>query len=166
MEMLLLFAAVMVLVLLNVPIAVALAAVALVAHGQRAHAIGVRRIESLREFDRHLSYAWRETALRAQEIGERAIAPAPNAREDPAHRSPEIVDALPLSAAHPPVIIGEFVDEKSGGVDDAEGLLYFAVDELRAELDREGEIGLVESEDAAADALARFDDDNTPAGAR
>src|SRR5207244_1529913 len=103
---------------------------------------------------------------RAEEIGEGAIAPAANAREYAAHLSPEIVDMFPFAAAHPPVIVGKLVGEERRGVDDAERLFDFAVDEFCAELDGESEIGLMDGVDAAADALARFDDDNVPAGAR
>src|SRR5438067_3633350 len=124
------------------------------------------RVESLYESGRHLLELRRERALRAEEIGEGAIAPAPNAGEDTAHLFPEIVDALPFAAARRPVIVRKFVGQKPRGVDDAEGLFDFAVDELRTELDGEGEIGLMNGEDAAADALARFDDDNVPARAR
>lgn len=39
------------------------------------------------------------------------------------------------------------------------------MDELRAELDGEGQAGLVLGEDAPADAVARLDDGDTPARA-
>src|SRR5205085_11697844 len=54
------------------------------------------------------------------------------------------------------------IDEERRGVDDGERLLDFAVDELGAELDRQRQIGLMNRVDAAADALARFEDDNLP----
>src|SRR5207244_7194868 len=110
--------------------------------------------------------ARRETALPAEKIGEGTIAAAANACEDLAHLLPVIIDAFPLAAAHPPAIVGELVGEERRGVDDGERLLDLAVDELRAELDRQPEMGLMDGEDAAADALARFEDDNAPAGAR
>src|SRR2546421_6288966 len=64
------------------------------------------------------------------------------------------------------MIVGQFHGRECRGIDDGERVLDFAMDELRAKLDGNREIRLVEGEDAAADALAALDDADTPAGTR
>src|SRR6266550_6966938 len=76
------------------------------------------------------------------------------------NRCPEILDAPESSAGGPPVIVGKLIDEKCRRFDDREGVLRVAVDELRSELDGQGNIDFVKGENATADALACFENDD------
>src|SRR6185369_17779863 len=72
---------------------------------------------------------------------------------------PEI-DLFPFAVARPAVNVRQFEGEKRGAVDNGERRLRLAVHELRAELDRHGKVVRMKGVDAAADAIARLEDDD------
>jgi hypothetical protein len=63
------------------------------------------------------------------------------------------------------VIAGKLRDGERCGIDDVESRADLAVDELRAELDGEWEIGEMERVNAAADARTGLDETDTLTGA-
>ena len=75
-------------------------------------------------------------------------------------RLPEVGHSAPLFARGPIVIIRKLIDEERCRFDDGESLLRFTVNEFRSELERQRNIGDMVRENAAADALARFENDD------
>lgn len=127
----------------------------------------VRRVVSLDEVARELAQARRNlAAAAAQEFGEGDVpGELADLRAHAVDLSPEVADALAASVARPPVIAGKLRDGERCGIDDVESRADLAVDELRAELDGEWEIGEMERVNAAADARTGLDETDTLTGA-
>src|SRR5438105_9281978 len=66
----------------------------------------------------------------------------------------------PSTPRRPPMRVGQLIDEQGGRFHNCECRLSLAVNELRSQLDRQRKIGAVNGQDAAADAIAAFENAN------
>ena len=114
---------------------------------------------------RHELAVGRREARALQELRERnVVLRLRRTGEDALDALPEVGALAELAALAPFVAVREAVDEYARAAGEAEDFVDGAVHELGAELDRHGEVRLVERVHAAAEARARFEEEDIEAG--